>query len=1439
MKKLLPVLYLLFSTAFAAISAQPSCNACNKYTFIQNKGQWDSIVQYKTQIKNGALFFESNCITFNLFDVNDILRIKGDHHKLENYKPQIDYNFHLHALKMKFNGAQPLAVKSSEPIKEYFNYFIGNDKNRWAGNVHAYKQLNYPQLYNGINLQIFSQNGELKYLYEVKPGSSPNQINITMEGADGISITEKNDLLIKTSVGNLFDLKPYAYQIINGKQQDVPCFFHLNYDNTIGYVLPNGYDLSHTLYIDPTLVFSTYSGSTADNFGYSATYDSKGNAFAAGTVFGVGYPVTTGAYQMSYVGGPTIFFTGGGSYPGDDIGITKYSADGTQRIYSTYLGGYGQDLPHSLVVNSSDELYILGTTGAANFPTTTTAYDKTFGGGPDPGVFDGIAAHFKNGSDIFISRLSADGSQLLSSTYVGGSANDGINYRAGQSYSAPGFLRHNYADEVRGEIDIDDNNNVYVASCTRSTDFPRTTGTFQNTFGGGSDACVFKMDANLSTMIWSTTFGGTDDDAAYSVSIDSKEDLFVAGGTRSTNFPVTNGVLQSAYGGGDADGFITHIDKNGQQILVSTYYGFHDYDQIYFVELDKTNNVYVFGQADNSGTNYIKNAVYNKPNGGQFISKITEGLDNVVWSTSFGRGLGVTDISPTAFLVDVCSSIYACGWGSQGVNNIVGGTGGTTGLDVTPNAFKATTDGQDFYLMVLKDDASALTYATFMGGNISEEHVDGGTSRFDKKGVVYQSVCAGCGSNDDFPTTPGAVSNTNNSNNCNNAVFKFNLDLPICVADFSATNGCANAPINFNNQSVSPANPSYQWQFGDGGTSTQTNPSHSYTQSGVFTVTLVVTNPAACNFSDTITKQIVITGGQGSHNLPARVVCKGQSTQVGVTPGTDPNTTYLWSPATGLSSTTSANPVASPTQTTTYQLLVGNSGCIDTFFQTVTVSSATFNISSTNVQCPGDTIVLSITGFTGSSIVSYNWTPANIIVAGAQSSSPLAVPVADVTFAVTIETAEHCFFTDSLRFDFPDSVFSLQADFILPPAICAPDTVQFINSTNGTNGTTYMWQFTDNVSTSLVNPSRIFTNAGAYGVTLIAFDNNACNFSDTVTKTYLVIGDTSYTIGQQTICPGGSAQIGFTTLVTGLTYNWQPTTDLSNPNISNPIASPVVSTTYSLYLSNGTCTDTVIQQVNILYDSIYITANPLICSGTQTQLTVNNVVPTDTITYTWLPASAILSGGNTATPTVSINGTTQFTVSGLSQYGCLYYDTVTVGVFPSQASVNATATPDTITFGETSQLNADTANVTTFTWLPDTTLSAINITNPVASPLSTTTYYVQVNDENNCYKTDSVTVHVIHTPCAESNIYIPNAFSPNGDGKNEVLYVRGNNITKLYFAVYDRWGQKVFETTDINKGWDGRFKGKKLDPAVFGYYAEGECPNNEKFNKKGNVTLLK
>lgn len=207
--------------------------------------------------------------------------------------------------------------------------------------------------------------------------------------------------------------------------------------------------------------------------------------------------------------------------------------------YATYLGGSYSDIPHSLYVNDNDELYIFGTTASSDFPVTPNAFDTSFNGGSS--IVLSTSLRFPYGSDIFVSKLSADGSQLLASTFVGGSSNDGVNVASG--------LQKNYADDNRGEILVDENSNVYVVSSTWSTDFPVTSNAFCDTNSGGQDVCLFKLTQDLSQMIWSTYIGGTGDDAGYSMMLTADQTPYICGGTKSTNFPTSFNCLQDTFVG--------------------------------------------------------------------------------------------------------------------------------------------------------------------------------------------------------------------------------------------------------------------------------------------------------------------------------------------------------------------------------------------------------------------------------------------------------------------------------------------------------------------------------------------------------------------------------------------------------------------------------------------------------------------------------------------------------------------------------------------------------------------------------------------------------------------------------------------------------------------------------------------------------------------------
>ena len=873
--------------------------------FIENKGQLPSQVNAKVNLPSGSLFIEQGVLVYAFYSASQLASV----HDLATKNRYID----AHSYKTEFvNSNTNILTKFLEESVYYENYYLG-EKSRWTNNVKSYKQLYQEGVYDDIDIKYYTDDGRLKYDIIVAPNGLVDQVQIKYIGLEKIRL-KGGDLFLTTTVNTVKELKPYAYQTINGTEVEISCRYELK-NNILSFVFPEGYNKDHSLIIDPVLEFSTYSGSTTDNFGYTATFDELGFLYSGSTSFGAGYPTTVGAYQINYAN----------SSGGTDIAITKYDTTGTFPIYSTYLGGSLDELPHSMIVNSSNELFVFGTTASDDYPTTTSAFQQSFNGGLGFSP-SGIGVSFPNGSDIFVSRLSASGGNLLASTFIGGTGNDGLNIAQ--------ELRYNYADEVRGEIDIDKQNNIYIATCTESIDFPTANG-FRATSNGRQEGCIIKMDNQLTSIIWSSYLGGSKDDAIYSLAIDDNNDIYVTGGTNSPDFITSPGAYQSSYQDSvKADAFVTKLVSNGSNVLASSYFGTAEYDQSYFVEIGSTNSVYLFGQTKASGTQLISNATYSVSGGGQFIAVLKDDLTTLQRSTVLGSGKGTPDISPTAFLVDVCDKIYIAGWGSN-----LGGPLTTLNLPVDPNAFQSTTDGNDVYLMVLDDELSSMIYATYFGGSLSNEHVDGGTSRFDKKGIVYHSVCAGCGGNSDFPIepNPGAVSETNNSMNCNNGVFKFNFDFPMVVADFSAPWISCDTIVSFQNLTTSGLGTNYTWYFGDGNASNDVNPTHNYSLPGLYNVTLIAVDNSACNVVDTIVKQVYILSNS-LDTLENVVKCPEQQVQIGLLPVSSSNITYFWTPSFALSSSNVSNPFCDISSNQEYQLLISNGNCTDTLFQSVLVN---------------------------------------------------------------------------------------------------------------------------------------------------------------------------------------------------------------------------------------------------------------------------------------------------------------------------------------------------------------------------------------------------------------------------------------------------------------------------------------------------------------------
>lgn len=1618
--------------------------------FTENKGQLPSQVLFKADFGNGAMFLENNTITYALVNPDNLQHshVHGDNESNQKKAKEL---VNCHAYKVHFLESQTPEIQKQGVSTDYVNYFRGNDKSKWASRVRKYSEVNYKNLYNGVDLRVYTNENNYKYDFIVAPNSDVKQIRMKYDGVDKLSLKNGN-LVIKTSVQEVIEYKPYVYQKIKGEKKSIKCNYKIE-NNILTFDLEN-YDKNKELIIDPVLVFSTYTGSSADNWGFTATYDNLGNVYAGGIVYEFGYPTSIGAYQTDYQG---LW----------DIGIMKLSSNGKNRLYASYFGGSGCEMPHSLIVNEFNDLLIFGTTGSSDFPISNNAYDKTFNGGTSIS-YDGGSITFPNGSDLYISRLSENGDDLIASTYVGGTKNDGLNYKSYIENSSIVYMHgndslyYNYADGARGEIITDSDNNIYIGTTTFSSDFPTTSAAFQPNLKGKQEGLVFKMDANLSNLMWSSYLGGTEDDAVYSIDVDNINGVYATGGTVSHDFPYSATAYNKSFNGGNTDGFLTYISSDGKQINASTFFGSNEYDQSFNVKLDKFNYPHIVGQTKASGSTLVHNAQFNEPNSGQFIAKFKPDLSDIVWSTVFGSGNGKPNISITAFTVDVCNRIYLAGWGREWTYfSTWDAIEGTKNMTITNDAYQSVTDGQDFYILVMADDASSLDYATFIGeqhndwcSNSGRDHVDGGTSRFDKRGNIYQSVCASCGGCDEFPTSNGAWSSTNDSYNCNNAVFRFSFMEDIATADFSQPNtGCAPYTVNFNNLSMGT---NFIWNFGDGSAnSTLKNPTHTYTTSGKYTITLISSDPTTCNLTDTIKKQITILDNTSVTN-PKISICPNASVQIGVSPSSDSQIQYSWTPTTGLNNPNIANPFATPTSTTTYTLKITNGSCTETIIQIVEIipnniqitsdsfkdickgesitltassnqkntdlvwatdinftqtivpnindSSTSVNPSSTttyyikgiapncnffdvtsvkvNVHeskisvgndkqiCFGDSVQLNVQNLVSGDVLTYSWTPISTILSGANTSKPLVKPNAETTYTINVSNQYNCTATDNIVV----KVDKIEVDSTLKNITCngKNDGEISILPIGGTSPYIYLWSNSKTSSTisnlqegnynviiidalscrkemsfTLVEPTKLESNlvdtlhipcdgtcngsvtvVASGGISPYSYKWSTGKTSDKISKLcigkYLVtVSDAnkcesydSFTVVDPSdiivttkidvplLCKGdcnGAVSVHATFGVLDYNHYW------SNDEKSNMISSLCSGWYYDTLVDGMGCVrpmsiflpEPTALNVSTSYDSI-------LCNGNKTNIFTTVSGATPNYSYKWnnneTNSSISNVGAGTYSLTISDNNNCDTTLTilitepeklvfdsivsptkctqscdgkieistngGVKPYTYLWSnsmsDSVIVNLCEGNYSVtitdknncainqsfdiknqnfvpelNITASDSVIYQGEDVQFTATFNENYHYNWTPTQTLNNYSIYNPLASPIVETTYYLDIYDDKNCVNIDSVFIKVDDFVCDVPFVFVPNAFTPDGDGNNDELLVYSKVTTEIYFAVYDRWGEKVFETSDINQGWNGKFKKKELDPAVYVYYLKATCVNGQEIVLKGNVTLIR
>jgi hypothetical protein len=577
-------------------------------------------------------------------------------------------------LRMKLVGANPSPqVAGLNKLPGKSNYFLGKDRKKWRTNVPIYAKVKYDSVYPGVDLVYYGNQGQLEYDFVVGPGADPRAIKFAFQGATKVAIDASGDLVAELDGREMRLHKPLVYQPEKRKSKLTQDYIEGRYvltgDNQVGFRV-FAYDSQKALVIDPVLKYSTYLGGSGDDWGSvfnnlrAIAVDPRGNAYVIGTTDSIDFP-TADAYQKEFAGGGGGFINPFAGFAVGDIFVAKLNAAGNALVYSTYLGGTGDDYGEGIAVDAAGNAYLAGMTDSTDFPT-----------------MNAIQAENAGLADMFIAKLNASGSALAYSTYLGGSDSDG--------------------DPM---IALDAGGNLYFEAWTLSTDIP-TANAFQTESAGSVDIWVGKVNAAGDALAYSTYLGGRDFDICGSdIVVDPAGNNYLNGITCSIDFPTLNPIQPE--NAGLCDAFLTKLNAAGNALIYSTYLGGNGDEITSGTAVDAAGNAYVTGGTSSSDFPTVNpiQAAY-AGNFDAFVAKVNRNGTALVYSTylggtdfDFGRGI-VVDAGRNSYIV-----------------------GGTLSIDFpTANPLQAANAGdEDVFLTKLNRKGSALVFSTFLGGSSWEE----------------------------------------------------------------------------------------------------------------------------------------------------------------------------------------------------------------------------------------------------------------------------------------------------------------------------------------------------------------------------------------------------------------------------------------------------------------------------------------------------------------------------------------------------------------------------------------------------------------------------------------------------------------------------------------------------------------------------------------------
>ncbi len=728
-------------------------------SFEVNNGQVNKTVKFLSRGNGYTLFLTSNEVVLSLRrtsvskDAQQALRKSSPTD--ESKSAAID------VIRLKSIGANPNPkITGLEELPGKSHYFIGNDPAKWCTNISGYEKIKLENVYPGIDLVYYGNQGKIEFDFVVSTDAEPGDIELAIEGAEKINIDAQGDLVVATNGGEVRFQKPVVYQekisVVNDQssvQADKELRTRDDRQSSIGnrqflngrYILKGhrsiafevaSYDPSKPLVIDPVLSYSTYLGGAGFDVGRGIVVDNDGNAYVTGETSSTEFPTTPRAYDATCGTSADCNWDGVTAY--SDTFVTKLSADGSSVVYSTFLGGSDQDIGMGIALDTSGNAYVYGKTSSDDFPVTPGAYQLARGGG-----VCGVSPDIFPCPDAFVAKLNGTGSSLDYSTYLGGSSEE----------------------DIRGaSIAVDTSGNAYVAGRTNSSDFP-TENAIQSLYAGGtcgtepdiyacSDGFVAKIDpfeSGALSLVYSTYLGGDRDDGANAIAVDFDGNAYVTGIARSADFPTTDGAYQIGLSGW-ADSFVMKIDAAGSAFAYSTLLGGTEGEAGTAIAVDASGNAYLTGWTMSTdfpatpgtldtgcGTDGLCNGDVDG-----FVTKLNAAGSQLDYSTYLGGSR--LDI-PLGIAVDSLGIAYVAGYADspdfpleEAIRDYGGGICGWE-----PNTYPCP----DPFMAKLSPNAVGLIFATYLGSG-------GGQAlglALDSSRDVYMT---GLTWDSDFPTTPGA-----------------------------------------------------------------------------------------------------------------------------------------------------------------------------------------------------------------------------------------------------------------------------------------------------------------------------------------------------------------------------------------------------------------------------------------------------------------------------------------------------------------------------------------------------------------------------------------------------------------------------------------------------------------------------------------------------------